>query len=134
MSRQEMRGLVFGVLAVMALNGCSTTMVKAKRYSEQGEWMKSVIEYRKAYADDPSNVEYRSRLLQAEWRAAEFYSQRGEEFLAQDNIDGAIAEFQQGLSAMPANEKLRFAMNTALARKDAEQFYQEGLRLGAAST
>jgi general secretion pathway protein D len=125
-----MRSLAIAMLAAVLLNACSAAMQKAQRYSEQGEWMKAVMEYRKAYADDPSDMEYKSRLIQAEWRAAEFYYQRGEKLLAKDNLDGAIAEFQQGLSAMPNHEKLRQGMNAALARKEADLLYQEGLKLG----
>jgi general secretion pathway protein D len=129
MSKRGKRSLALVVSAVMLLDACSSTSIRAQRYSDQGEWMKSVIEYRKALAEDPSDVENKSRLIQAEWRAAEFYFQRGERLLAQGNIDGAISEFQQGLSAKPDHEKLRQAMNSALARKNADLFYREGLRL-----
>ena len=124
------RLLAIGILAVTLLNACSSNARKVQRYSDQGELMKLVIEYRKAYADAPSNVEYKSRLAQAEWRAAEFHYQRGEKLLAEDNLDDAVSEFQQGLSAMPDHEKLRQGIRVALAYIDANSYYQEGLRLG----
>ncbi len=89
--------------------------------------MKAVIEYRKAYAKHPENVEYKSRLKQTELKAADFYYQRGVGLMEQGNLDGAIVQFQQGLAAMPDHSKLLQAMNQTLARKEAESLYHEAL-------
>ncbi len=92
----------------------------------QDEWLKAVIEYRKALARDPQDVEYKSRLKQMELKAADYYYQRGMAALERENIDGAILQFQQGLAAMSDHAKLQQAMTTALARKEANNLYSEG--------
>ena len=115
------------VAAVMWLAACASPIKQAEDYAAQDEWMKAVIEYRKAYAQHPENIEYKSRLKQTELKAADFYYQRGLTQLDQGNLDGAIVQFQQGLAAMPDHSKLLQAMNQALARKEAESLYREAL-------
>ena len=115
------------VLLATLLASCATPVKRAEEYAAQDEWMKAVLEYRKAYAKHPDDVEYKSRLKQTELKAADFYYQRGVHLLEQDNIDGAIVQFQQGLAAMPEHSKLMQIMNEALARKEAGSLYQEGL-------
>ena len=87
--------------------------------------MRAVLEYRKAYGKEPQNVEYKSRLKQTELKAADFYYQRGMRLVEQGNLDAAIVQFQQGLAAMPDHNKLLQAMNETLARKEANNQYQE---------
>ena len=117
------------VLALAA--GCSSSPIKqAEDYAAQDEWMKAVIEYRKALAAQPNDVEYRSRLKQTELKAADFYYQRGMLLLLEHrNLDGAIVQFQQGLAAMPDHSKLQQAMGEVLARKEAVASYAEGVSL-----
>lgn len=115
------------VAAVMWLAACASPIKQAEEYSAQDEWIKSVIEYRKLNAQQPGNVEYKSRLKQTEMKAADFYYQRGVTQMEQGNLDGAVVQFQQGLAAMPDHSKLLQVMNQALARKEAESLYQEAL-------
>ncbi|HKQ31304.1 MAG TPA: secretin N-terminal domain-containing protein, partial [Burkholderiales bacterium] len=93
----------------------------------QEEWMKAVIEYRKASSSHPNDVEFRSRLKQTELKAADYYYQRGLRLVEQNNIDGAIIQFQHGMAAMPEHSKLLHAMSDALGRKEATALYQEGV-------
>ncbi len=118
---------IAAVLATLWLVGCATPIERAEKFAAQDEWMKSVLEYRKAYGKTPENVEYKSRLKQTELKAADFYYQRGFKLVEQGNIDGAIEQFQQGLAAMPEHSKLQQVMNDALARKEAGTLYQEGI-------
>ncbi len=94
--------------------------------------MKAVLEYRKAYNNKRDDVEFKSRLKQTELKCAEFYYQRGSRAMQLDDLDGAIAAFQQGLIAMPEHAKLSQALNEALSRKEAASLHQEGMRLLAA--
>jgi general secretion pathway protein D len=112
--------------------GCAGTVERAEEYAADGEWTKAVIEYRKAHAKRPRNVEYKSRLKQTELQAAEFYYHQGVGRLTMGDLDGAIAQFQQGLSAMPEHGKLQQAMADALARKEAQVQYGEGKLLAEA--
>jgi general secretion pathway protein D len=119
------------IAALMLLVACAPSPVKrAEDYAAQDEWMKAVLEYRKALAEKPNDVEYRSRLRQTELKAADFYYQRGQRLLLeQGNVDAAIVQYQQGLAAMPEHSKLQQAMNDAIARKEAASLYQEGVVL-----
>lgn len=119
--------LFLGILLTLA--SCSTTSVmqKGEGYSLRGEWLKALLEYRKAYEINPSDIALRSRLLQTELRAADFYYQEGLKLIKLNNLDGAIIKFQQGLIAKSTHVKLSQAMNNLLARKKADNFYQDAL-------
>jgi len=115
------------VAALALLAACASSPVKqAEEYAAQDEWLKAVLEYRKALTNSPGDIEYRSRLKQTELKAADFYYQRGQRFLEQGNLDESIVQFQQGLASMPDHRKLQQAMTDAIARKEAENLYQEG--------
>jgi general secretion pathway protein D len=115
------------VAALALLVACASSPVKqAEGYAAQDEWLKAVLEYRKALSDSPSDIEYRSRLKQTELKAADFYYQRGQRFIEQGNLDEAIVQYQQGLASMPDHRKLQQAMTDAIARKEAGNLYQEG--------
>lgn len=117
------------ILAIgLVLGACASPVQIADNYIYQGEWMKAVLAYRKAAADNPDDVEYRSRLKQTELKAADFYYQQGLVLLKQENFDGAIAQFQQGLAAMPEYGKLLQAMQQVLQRKEASNLYADALR------
>ncbi|MFL6622143.1 MAG: secretin N-terminal domain-containing protein [Sulfurifustis sp.] len=129
MTKRMSRPFLLLLLALWLLSGCSTPIKRAEQYAGQDEWMKAVLEYRKALVRKPNDVELRSRLRQTELKAADYYYQRGLRAAEQGNLDGAILQYQQGLAAMPDHSKLQYAMADVLARKDAETVYQEGLSL-----
>ncbi len=116
--------------AAFLLAACGTSPVKrAEDFAAQEEWLKAVLEYRKALAEYPNDVEYRSRLKQTELKAADFYYQRGVRLVEQGSLDAAIVQFQHGLAAISDHSKLQQAMADALARKEAASLYQEGASL-----
>jgi general secretion pathway protein D len=117
-------------LAAAVLAGCvSTSFQRAEDYAAQDEWLKAVVEYRKAVGERPDDAEYRSRLRRAELKAADYYYQKGQLQLEKGNLEDAIGQFQQGLAAMPDHGKLQQAMSSAIARNEAGNLYQEGLAL-----
>lgn len=124
----SVRHVAIMLAGVLLLAACASPMQVADSYIAQDEWMKAVLAYRKAAADDPGNVEYRSRLKQTELKAADYYYQRGVVLLEQDNFDGAILQFQQGLAAMPDHAKLLQAMKSVLLRKEAYGLYGDAVR------
>src|SRR5512143_996693 len=93
--------LLFALMMLGFVAGCSNTIERADGYEAQQEWIKAVLEYRKAVTSEPRDVEYRSRLKQTEFKAADYYYQRGLAELNQNNLDAAIDDYQQGLIAMP---------------------------------
>jgi general secretion pathway protein D len=118
-----------GLLLAVLLAGCATALKNADTFAAQDEWLKAVLEYRKAYASRPTDVEYKSRLQQAELKAADFYYKRGIQLLEQGNLDGAIGQFQDGLVCMPEHQKLQQAIADVTARKQADLLVSEAVSL-----
>jgi len=117
---------------LFSLAGCAGHATRGDEYARKDEWAKAILEYRQAYAEDPGNIEIKSRLEQMELKAADYYYHRG--LLAEEkgDLERAIGFFQEALVAMPANEKVQAALRKVRARKDAAAIYREGLNLLAA--
>ncbi|NIR30376.1 MAG: hypothetical protein GWN84_13920 [Gammaproteobacteria bacterium] len=130
--RREVRarqGAAVIAAVALLLAACAGSPVRqAESYAAQDQWLKAVLEYRRAYNENPEDIELRSRLQQTELRAADYYYQRGLELEEQGNMDAAIAKYQQGLVAKPDHAKLRQAMKAILARREADRLYREALR------
>lgn len=109
------------------LVSCASIHEKADWYAAQGEWIKVVTEYRLAYRENPDDIEIKSKLIQAENKAAEFYYARGEDHLGKGEVEFAIAQFQRGLVAKPKHEKLIKILEVAMARQEAKYLYNEGI-------
>lgn len=122
----------FGMAAVLTLAACASPVQVADNFIAQDEWMKAVLAYRKASAENPSDVEFKSRLKQTELKAADYYYQRGLVLFEQDNLDGAVIQFQQGLAAMPDHGKLLQAMRQVLLRKEANSLFAEAVKANEA--
>ncbi len=118
-------------VATLTLASCAGHMKRGDEYAAKDEWTKAILEYRQAYGESPDDIEVKSRLKQREMTAADYYYHRGEMAMARMDLDGAIAWFQQGLVAMPDNDKLRSAMKDAQMRKEAAALYEEGTNLMA---
>ena len=117
------------LLLTVVLASCATALKNADTYAAQDEWLKAVLEYRKAYTSRPTDIEYKSRLQQAELKAADFYYKRGIQMLEQGNLDGAIGQFQDGLVCMPDHQKLQQAIADVTARKQADTLVSEAVSL-----
>lgn len=126
---KALRRTYIALMAGLFVVGCASSPVQvANDHISHNEWMKAVLSYRKALADHPGDVEFSSRLKQTEFKAADYYYQRGAALLDQNDLDGAIVQFQLGLAAMPDYSKLLQAMSQALLRKEANNLYAEALR------
>lgn len=124
-----MKKLLFIYIAIL-LTSCASigNVDEIELLSKKGEWLKAVVEYRKAYAENPDDIELRSRLIQTEFRAADYYYQAGLKLIDLGNIDGAIVNFQQGLVCKSTHTKLSQAMRNVLARKEADALYNEAVQ------
>lgn len=116
------------LLLLVSLSSCTAPAKKAEGYAVNGDWLKSVREYRRLVNENPSDIEYRSSLLQIELKAADYYYQRGKKYMDQGSLEDALIEFQQGLRAMERHEKLQQVMQELLLRKESEQRYDDALR------
>ncbi len=114
------------ILVLLATTGCAAlTFRKAEREAHMGNWEAAIPKYREAYRADPGNVEYRSRLLQAEEIAGNFFLDRGETLLRDRKLDDALAELQKGLVLSPGNARIEQAILRAVTIKEADSHYRE---------
>lgn len=122
--------IVFVLLAFsLVLEGCSGNGVrKAESFAARGDWLKAVMEYRSELERKPSSVELKSSLRQTELRAAEYYFQLGLAEVSKNNYDAAIRYFEDGLAAMPGNEKLQTSLHAVIARREAYLLLKEARR------
>ena len=118
----------FAVVALILLGACASPVQVADNFIAQDEWMKAVLAYRKASAEHPADVEFKSRLKQTELKAADYYYKRGLTLFEKDNFDGAVIQYQQGLAAMPDHGKLQQAIRQVMLRKEANNLYVDALR------
>ncbi|MEW8084848.1 MAG: secretin N-terminal domain-containing protein [Candidatus Thiodiazotropha endolucinida] len=110
------------------VSGCASQQLQideAEQYAANEEWLNAVLVYRKASANAPGDIEFKSRLKQTELKAADYYYQKGIKQIDLGSEDGAVVEFQQGLVAMPDHSKLNQAMKELLARQEANRLYDE---------
>ncbi len=117
------------LLALLTLASCASHLRRGDEYAAKEDWSPAVLEYRQALRDAPVDIEARSRLKQAELKAAEQHYHRGVLARGKGDLDGAVVQFQQGLVAMPENEKLLAALQEAQLRKESGTLYQEGAKL-----
>lgn len=115
------------LMLAIILSSCASPVQQAESLVSKGEWLNAVLEYRKALAKEPGDIELRSRLKQIELKAADFYYQQGLKLLEKNNIDAAIVEYQRGLIAKPDHGKLEEAMKSLLNLKEANNLYIEGM-------
>jgi len=116
--------------ALLLLSGCSVTPVEqANTLAAQGHWMEAVLLYRKLLQEDPTDIEYRSRLKQTELKAADHYYQKGLDSLEEGDFEKAMEWYQQGLIAMPDHAKLRSAISEAIALREAHRLLSEASQL-----
>ncbi|MDH5709012.1 MAG: hypothetical protein OEY75_07825, partial [Hylemonella sp.] len=117
------------LLVSLLLASCASHLGRGDEFAARQEWLQAVLEYRQASRAHPDDIEVRSRLRQTELKAAEHYYHLGLLADAQGDLGAAIGHFQQGLLAMPENEKLLKALQQAQSRKEAQALYEEGSKL-----
>ncbi len=118
------------LLALVLLAGCATPRgpyADIEEHLANREWMKAVIEARKQRREHPDDIALKSRLIQLEQRAADYYYHLGNNMLNRGNLNGALGQFQQGLIAKPEHAKLVQAIHIALNHQKANYFYQEAV-------
>lgn len=121
--------ILLATIAMLFLVSCSSYVKRGDEYAEKSEWTNAIQEYRKAYDEHPGNISVKSKLKQTELKAADHYYHQGLAALAKGDVDRTIGLFQQGLMAMPENDKLLAALKDAQLRKEAASLYQEGVNL-----
>lgn len=129
MMRRRSVGKPLVLASLLLLTACASPLKRGDEFSAQQEWTQALLEYRQASRDNPADIGVRSRLRQTELQAAEHFYHRGVMARAKGDLEGAIGQFQQGLVAMPENEKLLAALKEVQVRKEAAALFQEGSKL-----
>lgn len=122
--------LVSIVLVLLFVTACASTdkgYPLLEQHIAERNWMRAVIEARRQLQFNESDVELRSNVAKLELKAAEYYYHKGQDELEIGDIRAALAEFQQGLLAKPKYQKLNQAMESAMLRQKANNFYQEAV-------
>jgi len=118
-------------LSLLVLGGCAG-IPKPENYASKDQWMKAVKEYRREYSEHPADYTIQMKLEEAELNAAEAFYDDGMSLKEQGDLDDAIYQFKEGLSAMPDNEKIADALKDALKEKEANTFYDQAVDLDKA--
>jgi len=94
------------VILLALLVGCAAQKAyrKAERETRRENWDSAVLGYSKAVALDPGNSRYAMALQQAKLRAAAEHFARGRRYADSQQLELAIAEFQQTLLLAPGHE------------------------------
>jgi general secretion pathway protein D len=108
---------IVSLLVVLAvLTGCAAS----KSYQQAGREMRrenydqAVLLYSKALAKDPGNDKYTMALARAKLQSAAEHFKRGQRFQNANQLDLAVAEYQQVLLMMPDNQHAAQEMDKAV--------------------
>ncbi len=100
------RSLLIVLLAALSLAGCATlrTQRKAQVAEQSGNWDDAVFAYMKALEQDPTNVRYRTALLEARTKASEEHFKRGKAYQDAGVLERAMVEYKQAVQLDPTNQ------------------------------
>src|ERR1035438_2682906 len=122
--------IIFGLLAIFALSGCSAgqrAFSKGELFEADGKYEEAMYSYADAFRNDPDASEFRIRFLKARDLAANQRFKQGGLMLGQGNYAAALAEFQAASALDPTQGRFRQQVEVATRLKDAQSAYQEGL-------
>lgn len=117
------------LIVLLNLAACSGHVARGDKHARQNQWDDALREYQAANSNDPGNIEITSRLRQAEIKAADYFYHKGVLELSKGNSDTALSLFEQGLLAMPTNDKLVKSRKEVVDRKQAAILYKEATGL-----
>ncbi len=104
---------IFALVAVLALSfpwqGMASTR-KGDKYLKQGQkaeaikqWDVALADYRKALAQDPSDIGYMAAMRRVRFQAGQAHVDKANQLRAQGAIEAALAEYQQAFSVDPSS-------------------------------
>jgi general secretion pathway protein D len=98
-------GLVRALL-VVSCHPSTHAFTRAQQLSTRGEWLLAVTYYESALRADPENIEYRAALYRARLQASYLLVARAREKRLQNDLDGALHDYETALALNPANRYL----------------------------
>ena len=109
---------------------CTLPEVKlAEEMVQEGNWDAAVAAYREAVRKEPFNEELTNKLEEVKGHAAKEHYTRGRQLLKDNNVPGALQEFQIALGLEPSKPEHQAALADALRVKEAHRALQEGKKL-----
>ena len=115
---RRLRHIAAICLGVALTVGCATGRAFSKGQAAQknGDWDTAVMQYREALGHDPSRVEIKIALALAMRQAAVMHDARAKQLEAQDQLQGAAAEYHLAADVDPSDQ-LAAAKAAELDRK-----------------
>ncbi len=90
------------------VGGASAAYKRGKSATERQLWDQAVLDFAKAVSLDPGNTRYEVALARAKLRSSLEHFERAKRFLANEQLELALAELQQAVVLDPSNE---YALN-----------------------
>lgn len=117
------------ICSLVVLGGCApgrTAFDKGQKLEMAGDLDGAVIKYAEAASANPEVSEYRLRFLKVGEEAARLHMARGDNFLAADNYDDALREYQTVIALDPSLEQARQQVETVAKLRNAQMHFREG--------
>jgi general secretion pathway protein D len=117
------------LMVAFLLSGClgdAVNIDEGLRYSDAGEWDRSVRFFQKMSEQYPDDTEVKLQLNKSKWNASLSHMAKGEALMAQELYDEAIAEFQVSIAYYPTNTRSGVLIERAKARKESDYFARQG--------
>lgn len=121
--------IILVVWVLSFLSGCGgglSAFNKAQKLEAQGDLDDAVIKYAEVAAANPDVGEYRLRLLKVSEEAAKVHYKKGEGYLARQQYDDALREFQTASAMDPALERAAQMGERTLKLRNSLIFLKEG--------
>jgi general secretion pathway protein D len=135
--RRAARVLAIGVV-VLGLSACATgrAVRSGDAAAKRGDWDSAVAYYRDALGRDPSRIDVKMSLQEAENAAAAAHLKRARDLEAQDQLSGAAAEYRLVADLDPSNalaqskaaeidRKIRDAIEASRPKPQIDQLRQQ---------
>jgi general secretion pathway protein D len=117
------------VAVLFLLVGClgdALNIDEGLRYSDAGEWDRSVRFFQKMSEPYPDDAEVKLHLNKAKWNASLSHMAKGEALMAQGLYDEAVAELQVSIAYYPTNTRSGVLIDRVKARKESDFFVGQG--------
>ncbi|MDH3284258.1 MAG: hypothetical protein OEQ13_05920, partial [Acidobacteriota bacterium] len=100
--------VLFAMLLASCAGGARSAYRSGQSASERQLWDQAVLSYAKAVSLEPGNTRYEVALARAKLRSSLEHFERGKRFLANEQLELALAELQQAVVLDPSNQ---YALN-----------------------
>ena len=122
-------GLVVGVLCLLVAACSFPELELAEQMVQERNWDAAVSAYQEALRKEPFNQELIDKLEEVKEHAAKEHYAKGRQYLKEENMPGALQEFQIALGLQPSQPEHQAALNDTLRLRQAHRSLEEGKNL-----